>query len=172
MSTSSVKANRTRTKLLVDVAIFAGFLMAMDPRSTGIAVHEWLSIGLAGAVITHLLLNWQWIVEVTRRFFGKVANRSRVNYILNLLLFIDVTLCMFTGIMISKEALPWLGITLPMNLLWRRLHGLSADGLLFLIGLHVALHWGWIVTAVKCSILQPISRIRPGKLVEQKEAKA
>ena len=172
MSTSSLKINRTRTKLLVDIAIFVGFLLAMDPRSTGIAIHEWLSIAFAGAVITHLLLNWKWIVEVTRRFLGKVANRSRINYVLNLLLFIDVTLCMFTGIMISREALPWLGITLPMSLLWRRLHELSADLSLFLIGLHVALHWGWIVNAVKCSIVQPITRIRLAKPLGQKDVKA
>lgn len=166
MRTSSVKVNRTSTKLLVDVSIFVGFLMAMDPRSTGIAVHEWLSIAFAGAIITHLLLNWKWIVAVTRRFLGKLADRSRVNYILNLLLFIDVTLCTFTGIMISQAVLPWLGITLPMNFLWRMLHDLSADGLLFLIGLHVALHWGWIVHTVKRYLVQPITRIRPARLVE------
>ena len=172
MSVLSVKVHRTRTRLLVDIAIFAGFLVAMDPRSTGIAVHEWLSIAFAGTVIAHLLLNWRWFVEVTRRFVGKLATRCRVNYVLNLLLFIDVTLCVFTGIMISEAALPWLGITLPMNLLWRRLHDLSADLSLFLIGLHVALHWGWIVTAVECSIVRPITAICPGRPVEEKGVRA
>jgi hypothetical protein len=166
MSTTSVKVNRSRTKLLVDVAIFAGFLLAMDPRSTGIAIHEWLSIALAGAIIAHLLLSWRWIIEVTRRFVGKLPNRSRVNYILNLLLFIDVTLCMFTGITISREVLPGLGITLPMNFLWRMLHDLSANAMLLLIGLHVALHGGWIVKTMKRYLLQPIICIRPARLVE------
>jgi hypothetical protein len=173
MSTSSVKVSLTRTKLLIDVAIFAGFLMAMDPRSTGIAIHEWLSIALAAAIITHLLLNWRWIVEVSRRFLGKVANRARVNYILNFLLFVDITLCIFTGIMISQVALPLLGITLPMNFLWRRLHDLTAEGLLYLIGLHIALHWGWIVRTVKRLLVRPmITHIRPARRVEQKEVKA
>jgi hypothetical protein len=172
MSTLPLKINRTRTKLLLDIAIFVGFLLAMDPRSTGIAIHEWLSIAFAGAVITHLLLNWKWIVEVTRRFLGKVANRSRINYVLNLLLFMDVTLCTFTGIMISQVALPLLGITLPVNFLWRRLHDLSADGMLFLIGLHVALHWGWIVHTLQRYVVQPIARIRPATPVEHKEVKA
>jgi hypothetical protein len=34
------------------------------------------------------------------------------------------------------------------------LHDLSADRLLFLIGLHVALHWGWIVPMFQLSSMQ------------------
>ena len=31
-------------KLLVDALAFIGFFIAMDPRSTGIAIHEWLTL--------------------------------------------------------------------------------------------------------------------------------
>jgi hypothetical protein len=50
------------------------------------------------AVLTiHLLLSWDWIVPVTRRFIGKINNQSRINYIINWLLFIDGTVIMFSG---------------------------------------------------------------------------
>ena len=79
MGSSSQSALQTKTKLVIDILIFVGFLLAMDPRATGIALHEWLTVAAMAAVITHLLLSWQWIVEVTRRFFNMKAARPRLN---------------------------------------------------------------------------------------------
>ena len=140
---------QNRTKLLLDISTFAAFLIAMDPRTSGIAVHEWLTIALAGTIVVHLLLNWNWIMEVTKRLFSKGLNGSRANYILNWLLFIDGILIMLSGIMISEAVIPTLGLTLPMNFTWRSLHDMSANIALILMGLHLALHWSWIVSTVK-----------------------
>src|SRR5215213_8607455 len=79
--------NRNKLNLFVDIAIFLAFLVAMAPRFSGIAVHEWLGIAFGAAIVTHLLLHWQWLVEVTKRFFSKAQWSARINYILNLLLF-------------------------------------------------------------------------------------
>ncbi len=151
----SVKQNLA--KLLVDTTAFIGFLILMDPRSTGLAVHEWLGLAGFGVVITHLLLNWKWIVEITRRFFTRISGRSRLNYILNSVLFIDMSLIMFTGIMISKSALPALGISLPQGFLWRSLHHTTTDLLVPILGLHLALHWNWVVNTTKRFVLQPVA---------------
>jgi hypothetical protein len=80
---------------------------------------------------------------------------ARLNYVLNALLFVDMTLVIFTGLMISKVALPSLGIDLGQDFTWRRLHGLTADWSLILIGLHVALHWRWILETVKRYVFKP-----------------
>lgn len=69
-----------RTKLLLDIGTFAAFLMAMAPRSSGLAVHEWLTLALAATIIVHLLFNWNWIAEVTKRLFFRGLNVSQVNY--------------------------------------------------------------------------------------------
>ena len=61
----------------------------------------------------HLLLHWAWIAGVTRRFFQRVQGAARLNYLLNTLLFIDVTLIIFTGVMISEVALPLFGLRFP-----------------------------------------------------------
>jgi hypothetical protein len=141
----------SKTKLLLDISTFTAFLIAMDPRNSGIAVHEWLTIALAATVIIHLLLNWNWIVEVTKRIFakGKGLNGSRINYILNWALFIDGVLIMLSGIMISQAVMPSFGFTLPANFSWRGLHEFSTNLSMLLMGLHVALHWSWIVSTVK-----------------------
>src|SRR5512146_1732306 len=141
MKQPHAQPNRNKTNLIVDSAIFLAFLVAMAPRFSGLAVHEWLGIAFGASIIAHLLLHWQWIVEVTRRFFGKAQWSARVNYILNALLFVDITLIIFSGLMISEVALPLIGIQLAQSFIWRGLHETSANLFLVLVGLHVALHW-------------------------------
>ncbi len=142
-------SKQNQTKLLLDIFTFTGFLVAMDPRASGIAIHEWLSLAVAGTIIIHLLLNWDWIAQLTARIFTTGLNGSRVNYVLNWLLFVDGIFIMLSGIMISESAMPLMGITLPQNFTWRGLHDLSANLSLVLMGLHLALHWTWIVSTFK-----------------------
>ena len=60
-----------RTKLLLDISTFVAFLVAMDPRTSGIAIHEWLAIALGATIVVHLLLNWNWIVRTFKRMIGR-----------------------------------------------------------------------------------------------------
>jgi hypothetical protein len=159
IETKSKTKNQTNAKLVIDVLIFVVFLIAMDPHSSGIAVHEWLTTASLAALGVHLLLSWDWIVQTTGRFMGKTSNQARINYVLNWLLFIDGTVIMLSGFMISESLLPALGITLPTNFAWRSLHDLSANLFLLLLGLHTALHWNWIVDTFKRYIFQPLGRI-------------
>lgn len=156
MSDKIRKTSPVKTNYLVDLAIFIAFLVAMDPRLTGIAIHEWLSIAFGAAVVTHLLLHWKWLVATTRRFFGRVPRATRLNYALNTLFFIDMVVLIFTGLMISEVALPGLGIPLGEGFAYRRLHGLTADGALLLLGFHVALHWNWIVSMTRRTVVTPL----------------
>src|SRR5512143_723772 len=135
---------QTKTKLVIDVLIFIGFLIAMDPHSSGITVHEWLATSLIAALVVHVFLSWDWISNLTRRFIGKINGPSRINYILNWLLFIDGSVIMLSGFMISEAVLSFLGISLPRNFTWRGLHELSTNLFLILLGLHTALHWSWV----------------------------
>lgn len=135
---------RTLTNLVLDGALFVAFLIATAPHFTGIAIHEWLGIALGAAVITHLVIHWSWIVGVARRFFNRTTASARLNYGLNTLLFVVFTTIIFTGLMISETALPWIGIRFERDRLWTHLHHLASDAAVFLIGGHVALHWRWI----------------------------
>lgn len=166
MKAATTQTNRNMTNLIVDSAIFIAFLVAMAPHFSGIAVHEWLGIAFGAAIVTHLLLHWQWLVEITRRIFGKVTASTRINYILNLLLFIDVTVIIFTGLLISKSALPALGIQLALGGGWWMLHTTSSNLFLLLTSLHVALHWQWIASVVKRLFVRP----RAAKLQAANEA--
>lgn len=151
--------SQTRTKLWIDLALFLAFLVTMEPHSSGLAIHEWLSLSMMAVVIVHLLLSWDWIAQLTRRFLGKVAGISRINYILNWMLFFDGLLIMISGIMISEVAIPALGITLPPAFAWRRLHDMSANIFLILLGVHTALHWSWVVNTFKRYVIEPVGRM-------------
>lgn len=155
MAQQTKKLNQNKVNLTVDIAIFVAFLVAMAPRFSGLTVHEWLSIAFGAAIMIHLLLHWQWIVEITKRFFRSTSWMARINYVLNSLLFITMTVVMLSGILISEIALPSLGIDIGGNFAWRQIHGISADLSVFLIGVHVALHWQWIANTVKRYIVAP-----------------
>lgn len=160
------KLNANKVNLTIDIAIFLIFLVTMAPRFSGLLLHEWLSIAFGATIFVHLLLHWQWIVQVTRRFLAKATWESRINYILNALLFVSMTVVIFTGLMISEFALPQLGIRLGENFAFRRLHTMSADATVILVGVHVALHWQWMVNAIKRYLLSPFF---PRRAITRKE---
>jgi len=147
---TSLKAmSSTKRNLAVDMLIVSGFLFATQPHLTGMAIHEWLGLGLAVGFLTHVLLHWRWVYESTRRLFGKLARQSRVNYLLNLALLAAFTLIIFSGLMISEEILPLIGLQGVHGIVWKCLHTTVADAVVWLVALHIALHWKWIVTAAK-----------------------
>lgn len=154
------KPNRNKINLGIDIAIFLAFLIAMSPHFSGIAVHEWLSTAFGAAIVAHLLLHWEWIVGITKSFFKKARRSARSNYVLNVLLFVDITIVIFTGLMISEDALPLFGIQTVRGGIWHGLHSVSADLSLFLIGLHIALHGEWIVKMVKRFVIAPLLPLR------------
>lgn len=160
---SITTSSQTKTKLWLDIIIFIAFLIAMEPGSSGLAIHEWLTLSMVSVLIVHLLLSWDWITEISRRFLGRLGLQNRINYLLNWLLFIDGTLLIVSGVLISQIALPAMGIELPTRFAWRRLHDLSANFGLLLLGIHTALHWGWIAKTFDRYFVQPITKLFPSK---------
>lgn len=137
------------TKLFLDLAAFIALLIVSAPRFTGAAIHEWLAIALSGAIVVHLLLNWNWIVQITARLFSKSTNNSRFGYFLNWGLFASGIMIMLSGLMISETVVPFFGLSLPQNMSWKSVHELSTNITMILMGLHVALHWSWITSMFK-----------------------
>lgn len=153
----TIKRNRNPLFLLLDVVLALSFVVAMEYRFTGIQVHEALGLFFAGAVLVHIVFHWNWVVGVTRTFFKKVLHESRLNYVLNALLFASAAVMTVTGILISRT----LGLQVGGSI--QALHG-QIEGIhrltsylsLAIVGLHVGLHWQWIVNVVrKLTIRKP-----------------
>lgn len=118
---------------------------------TGLVLHEWLGTALPAFVTVHLLLSWPWIAASTRRLAAAKSGRTRVNYALNLCLFASMTALIFTGILISQEAIPAMLHRPPVDLqtafAWDSIHDRLSDVVVILAGLHLAMNWDWAIAA-------------------------
>jgi cytochrome b len=167
-------AKQNITKLFLDLGAFVALLIASAPHFTGDAIHEWLGVALSGAIVVHLLLNWNWVVQITSRLFKKAARGQRFKYILNWSLFASGIMIVLSGLMISKTVVPFFGITLPENMSWKELHSLSTNITMILMGLHVAVHWSWITSMFKRMFAPRVApRISaPALSMQRKDAKS
>ena len=71
------QGNQNAVNLVVDLVIFLIFLVVEAPKFSGLPVHEWLGIAIGVGALTHVLLHWSWIIEISKRFFGKAQTSAR-----------------------------------------------------------------------------------------------
>lgn len=147
------RQSATQIRVWIDLLFFIGMLLVLAPQATGIPVHEWASFLIIVPFFLHLILDWKWIVNITKRLFKRVKGETRFNYVLDWLLFVLFVMATFTGVVISEAALPTLGIPIAIDQFWSSMHDLSANLLMVVIGIHLAMHWKWIVTNVKKYLL-------------------
>lgn len=140
------RISRITVNVVLDLALTIVFIVAMEEHFTGLALHELLGLFFGGLFLIHILLHWDWVVSITRTFFRKLLHESRLNYVLNALLLLAALTVSVTGILISRTlglSLDWVG-TASETL--EQLHMISAELILLVVALHVALHWKWILT--------------------------
>ena len=141
---------RLKITFWLDVAMLVSICALQTVRFTGLVLHEWLGLAIVGMVLAHLLFAWSWIASQSRRFFTLRSTRARINYILNLTLFAAVTAVIFSGILISQEAIPTLtGMKAApaMDWRWDSLHNQLSAIVLMLVGFHLAINWEWALAA-------------------------
>lgn len=138
-----------RTNLVLDLGITAAFLVVSNPPLTGMAVHEWLGVSLAAAMLTHLLFHWDWVVGITTRLAGRLKQGVRLNYVIDVVLFVTFTAAVLSGLMSSKHILPLFGLQPGPARDWRGIHELAGNVAVFAVAVHVGLHWTWVTTHVK-----------------------
>jgi len=138
------RLNKNKVNLWLDILLALAFVVDLEFRFTGLTIHEWLGVVLGIVFIIHIILHWSWIVSITKTFFRKLWHDSRLNYVLNWLLFIDMALIIVTGIGISRTL--GLNLSLGQQVMrnFEQLHRLGANFSLMIVGFHVALHWKWM----------------------------
>jgi len=73
-----------------------------------------------------------------------------------MLFFIVMTGSLFSGLLISKDVMSMLGIQLNVSQSWKSIHTLMSDASVILLGVHIALHWKWILSTVSRYVVNPI----------------
>ena len=140
---------RTRFDLILDTVLLMAFGVVFTFSFTGLTIHEWFGLAFGLVLLIHLTLHWDWVVRTTRSMLS-TTGRRRLMWVINLILMLDMTLCVASGILISEVAIPSLGIHLAgVGGYWTTLHTRTADAAIVLIAVHIGLDWRWIVNVVR-----------------------
>ncbi|MBZ0286244.1 MAG: cytochrome b/b6 domain-containing protein [Anaerolineae bacterium] len=146
--------SKTKINLFLDIALALAFVQVLEEHFTGLNLHELIGIGFGVGLLVHLILHWRWIVSITRTFFRKLVHESRLNYLLSLILFVDLFVIVITGIGISRTLGLSLGLDQSLSHTFESLHRLASSFSLLIVALHVGMHWRWIVNAARQHLLR------------------
>ncbi|KIQ94497.1 cytochrome b [Anoxybacillus thermarum] len=136
---------RNIVKIILDVSLAITFVLLMNPRVfNGLPFHEVAGLVIGVAVLVHIGLNYKWVVNTVKNIFNRsFSGKVRFSFLLNVLLLLSMTAIIVTGILISKVVFPHFSGGENHDL--RELHDIFSKVTLALIGVHIALHWQWII---------------------------
>lgn len=152
--------NRTRWLLMLDTLLLVLAVVLQALRFTGLALHEWLGLIIAPLLLIHLAVQWQWIVATWRRARAQGQRRAQFNLLLNGLLFVFMVVAIFSGVLASEVLTPHIGLAAGRKPIWSDLHSFTTNTLVALVGLHVALNWRWIASALRVHVFQRTSHAK------------
>ena len=140
-----------KLKILLDILMTAVVLCLLNSNLTGLKLHEILGIGVFLLFLIHKVFNLKWIKSITRNLFNKaLKTKIKVQYAMDVALFLLATLNVITGILISTYVLTDIHAE---NLdLASFLHRLFAYLLLALLIVHIGLHWTFITNTAKIKV--------------------
>jgi hypothetical protein len=130
---------------LIDVALFAGFVLACFLDLTGLAIHQWLGIALGALGLYHLWRHQAWVAATGRRWLSGLAGRPRLYALLDLAIGVGMGAIIVTGVIMSS----WLNLALANYATWRLWHVALTATTLGLLVAKLGLHWRWIVQTLR-----------------------
>ena len=146
---SGAGAGRTEFALWLDVLLLLLLLLIESPRITGVAAHEWIGFAVAIPLIVHMLLSWHWIASKAKWMWTRGDPRTRFNYFVNVVLFGSMVVAIVSGGIVSRIAMPQMGIATVFDLDRFEIHDGSSNVLFGAIVVHLAMNWGWVLAALK-----------------------
>lgn len=152
-----------RGRLLLDLAMFGVLLAAYNPGWTGLSWHEWLSVAVIVPLLLHLVINWDKVLRVVNTFAQKLLHGSRLDLVVDTILFVLCVTAMVSGLMVSQVVLPALGLSIAPTTTWISVHAWSADLTIVLLLGHTALHWRWVYNATLRFAGRVAGAPRPGR---------
>lgn len=138
-------------KFILGILLAIVFLLLMDENSFfGVRFHEIAGLVICLFFLLHKALSWKFIKETTLRLFGKANTKARINYIIDFLLFIGFTLIIISGMAIAKTIdFSWVGFDMENRMIWRAMHTSVSMIVLMIVGIHIGLHWQWVMERFK-----------------------
>lgn len=129
-------------KRFVDVSMIICLLILMAFQYTGEEIHEWIGISMFVVVLIHQIINIKWYQGLAK---GKYMPVRIAQTILNLLLVMDISLMMITGMIMSGYVFAWLPIHEGFSMA-RKLHLASAHWGYIFMSMHMGMHFGMMLS--------------------------
>jgi hypothetical protein len=148
-----VQNHRQKTNWLIELFLFAGFVLTYVMDLTGLSLHQWLGLGVGALAFVHLARHADWVVAVTSRLFQKTSPQARVYYLLDLGVLMGLVSIIASGVVMST----WLHLNLAHYELWKVAHVLLSAVTLLVVVPKLALHWRWIASVAR-RVVSPGSR--------------
>lgn len=145
-------------KMALDIIMGTAFALLFNKMVLGgLKFHEIAGVAIGAAFLVHLGLNWRWIKQVSLNIFnGKISIKTRIGYIVDILLFAAMLITIFSGIAISKVL--FTNIRFGNSMLLKTAHMSAPYIALILLGIHIGLHWVWAL-----NVFKKIFKISQGK---------
>lgn len=130
-------------------------LVLLFPTAENPSLHIFLGFVLAAAIVIHLWLNGEWVLNSIKNLFGgKLNPKTRYMLILAIGLMIAFIVCTFSGIAIYQSDYYMAGnvfagrIDSSLQSLYG-MHRISAASCIVITFLHVKIHWGYIKSIIR-----------------------
>jgi Domain of unknown function (DUF4405) len=136
-------------------AVFLGFA-----KRDWTTVHDWAGLAMMALITLHLALHWKWIACAAARFLGRTSRSARIHLVVDTAAGAAFLIAGLSGL-ILRPALGGGGyqggrnpfynaaiLGLARNM-WKDVHFWAGLAMVSLVALHLALHWRWIVCAIR-----------------------
>lgn len=120
---------KKRNRVLLDIVVLVVYVVAGCPALTGVPLHEYLGLGAFLVMTAHVAVGAD----------GLITRRRPLNIALNAGLLAALALTVVSGVMVSGDFLPALGLYAAGYHFWDPLHALAAKALLALLIVHIVL---------------------------------
>ncbi|PKM76474.1 MAG: hypothetical protein CVU90_12435 [Firmicutes bacterium HGW-Firmicutes-15] len=139
--------DKTLTKIILDIVMMILFLIMIDPKNTGMTLHEVLGLSVAALFTFHIILNWSWVKSISKNLFNPILKtKPKLFYVTNVVSFISVMTIIATGIEISQVL--FVSESAGISHSFVTVHKWVSYFCLGLFGVHIIMHWRFIINAM------------------------
>jgi hypothetical protein len=195
----SVISSQTRNNWLIDAVLFLGALVAsisgifflffpvggyqggrntmygitvLFQRGTWADLHTWFGIAMIIAALVHIVIHWNWIVNMTKRVIQEITgrerrlnDRSRFNIGINIAIGLSFLITALSGVYLLFITGGNHGFADPVLLFnrttWDLIHTWAGIILIDVAIVHFAIHWRWVLK-VTGKMLRSLNPVAPG----------
>ena len=137
-----------KANALVDSVALVVYAIAANPVVTGLALHEWLGLGIWVVIVVHCAFHVDQITA-TAKGWANIQPARKFNLVVDALMVVALIVCVVSGLLISGTVLRAFGLYADGYYLWNPMHAASAKVLLALILVHLVGHFRQIADLFK-----------------------